>query len=52
MAVTQDLTIVAMIVNASIVVKVVMGVLALASLYSWTYIFLKLFAIGLSLIHI
>ena len=46
MAVTQDLTIVAMIVNASIVVKVVMGVLALASLYSWTYIFLKLFAIG------
>jgi len=46
MAVTQDLTIVAMIVNASMVVKVVMGVLALASLYSWTYIFLKLFAIG------
>ena len=46
MAVTQDLTIVAMIVNASLVVKVVMGVLALASLYSWTYIFLKLFAIG------
>jgi biopolymer transport protein TolQ len=46
MAVTQDLTIVAMIVNASIVVKVVMGLLALASLYSWTYIFLKLFAIG------
>jgi biopolymer transport protein TolQ len=46
MVVTQDLTIVAMIVNASIVVKVVMGLLALASLYSWTYIFLKLFAIG------
>ena len=46
MVVTQDLTIVAMIANASIVVKVVMGLLALASLYSWTYIFLKLFAIG------
>ncbi len=46
MVVSQDLTIVAMIVNASIVVKVVMGLLALASLYSWTYIFLKLFAIG------
>jgi biopolymer transport protein TolQ len=46
MAVTQDLTIIAMIMNASIVVKVVMALLALASLYSWTYIFLKLFAIG------
>ena len=46
MVVTQDLTIVAMIANASVVVKVVMGLLALASLYSWTYIFLKLFAIG------
>jgi biopolymer transport protein TolQ len=46
MVVSQDLTILAMIANASIVVKVVMGLLALASLYSWTYIFLKLFAIG------
>jgi biopolymer transport protein TolQ len=46
MAVTQDLTIVAMIANASIVVKIVMALLALASLYSWTYIFLKIFAIG------
>ena len=46
MVVSQDLTIVAMIANASIVVKFVMGLLALASLYSWTYIFLKLFAIG------
>jgi biopolymer transport protein TolQ len=46
MAVTQDLTIIAMIANASIVVKIVMALLALASLYSWTYIFLKIFAIG------
>jgi biopolymer transport protein TolQ len=46
MIVSQDLTIVAMIVNASIVVKVVMGILAFASMLSWTYIFMKLFAIG------
>ncbi len=46
MVVSQDLTVIAMIANASIVVKFVMGLLALASLYSWTYIFLKLFAIG------
>jgi biopolymer transport protein TolQ len=43
--VTHDLTIMSMIVNASIVVKVVMAILVLASLLSWTYIFLKLFAI-------
>ncbi len=45
MNVTHDLSIVSMIVNASIVVQVVMGMLALASLLSWTYIFMKLFAI-------
>ena len=45
MMVTQDLTIVGMILNASIVVKIVMAVLAFASLLSWTYIFMKLFAI-------
>jgi len=44
--VAHDLTIVSMIVNASIVVKVVMAMLALASLFSWTYIFMKLFAIA------
>jgi biopolymer transport protein TolQ len=41
----HDLTIVSMIVNASIVVKFVMAVLALASMFSWTYIFMKMFAI-------
>ena len=46
MIVSHDLTIIAMIVNASIVVKVVMGLLVLASMFSWTYIFMKLFAIG------
>ncbi|HEX4782123.1 MAG TPA: protein TolQ [Usitatibacter sp.] len=46
MIMTQDLTVVSMIVNASIVVKVVMAILALASMFSWTYIFMKMFAIG------
>jgi biopolymer transport protein TolQ len=45
MLVTHDLTIVSMIANASIVVKLVMLLLILASLYSWTYIFLKMFGI-------
>jgi biopolymer transport protein TolQ len=34
-----------MILNASIVVKLVMALLVLASMFSWTYIFMKLFAI-------
>jgi len=46
MIVSHDLTIIAMIMNASIVVKFVMGLLMLASMFSWTYIFMKLFAIG------
>jgi biopolymer transport protein TolQ len=46
MLVSHDLTILSMIVNASIVVKAVMVLLAMASLLSWTYIFMKLFAIG------
>ena len=45
MIVTHDLTIISMIVNASIVVKVVMAILVLASMLSWTYIFMKMFAI-------
>jgi biopolymer transport protein TolQ len=45
MIVSHDLTILAMIVNASIVVKVVMALLVLASLFSWTYIFMKIFAL-------
>jgi biopolymer transport protein TolQ len=46
MIVSHDLTIVSMILNASIVVKGVMALLVLASMLSWTYIFMKLFAIG------
>ncbi len=45
MNVTHDLSIASMILNASVVVQFVMGMLALASLLSWTYIFMKLFAI-------
>ena len=46
MIVSHDLTVVSMIVNASVVVKVVMAILLMASMLSWTYIFLKIFAIG------
>src|SRR6185436_11212580 len=42
MIVSHDLTIIAMIMNASIVVKAVMGLLVFASMLSWTYIFMKL----------
>lgn len=45
MIVSHDLTILSMILNASIVVKVVIAILVLASMLSWTYIFMKLFAI-------
>ena len=46
MIVSHDLSILAMIANASIVVKAVMAILVMASVLSWTYIFMKLFAIG------
>ena len=45
MIVSHDLSVISMIVNASIVVKAVMALLVLASMLSWTYIFMKLFAI-------
>ena len=45
MIVTHDLSVISMILNASIVVKVVMALLAAASMLSWTYIFMKLFAV-------
>jgi biopolymer transport protein TolQ len=43
--VSHDLSIISMVSNASIVVKVVMAILALASMLSWTYIFMKMFAV-------
>jgi biopolymer transport protein TolQ len=45
MITTHDLTIMSMIMNASVLVKAVMGILLAASMLSWTYIFMKLFAI-------
>jgi biopolymer transport protein TolQ len=45
MIVSHDLGIVAMIANASIVVKFVLALLACASMLSWTYIFMKMFSI-------
>jgi biopolymer transport protein TolQ len=45
MNITQDLSIFELIVNASLVVKLVMALLALVSLTSWYWIFRKAFAI-------
>ena len=45
MNVTQDLSIIELIVNASLVVKLVMLLLTVVSLMSWYYIFRKAFAL-------
>ncbi|SNS32213.1 Cell division and transport-associated protein TolQ [Noviherbaspirillum humi] len=45
MSVTQDLSFVSLISNASLLVQLVMAILLLVSIFSWTYIFRKLFAI-------
>ena len=45
MNVTQDLSIIELVVNASLVVKLVMGLLAAVSFMSWYYIFRKWFAL-------
>jgi biopolymer transport protein TolQ len=45
MNVTQDLSIVQLVLEASLVVKLVMGLLTAVSLMSWYYIFRKWFAI-------
>jgi len=41
----QDLSFVHLVVNASLLVQLVMGLLLLVSLMSWWYIFLKMFAV-------
>ena len=41
--VTQDLSIISLVANASVLVQLVMAALLLASLFSWYYIFLKRF---------
>ena len=43
--VTQDLSIISLIANASVLVQLVMLALLLASLFSWYYIFLKRFTL-------
>ena len=45
MEVTQDLSFIHLISNASVLVQLVMGLLLLVSMMSWWYIFLKMFAI-------
>jgi len=46
MSVTQDLSILAMIWNASVIVQLVMVLLLVVSFMSWYFIFRKLFTIG------
>lgn len=45
-AVSHDLSVISLIANASVPVQLVMALLLLASLFSWYYIFIKLFIIG------
>jgi biopolymer transport protein TolQ len=45
MTVTQDLSFISLISNASLLVQLVMALLLLVSVMSWTYIFHKMFAI-------
>jgi biopolymer transport protein TolQ len=45
MTVTQDLSFISLISNASLLVQLVMALLILVSVMSWTYIFRKMFAI-------
>ncbi|WP_035384335.1 protein TolQ [Ferriphaselus sp. R-1] len=49
MEVTQDLSFITLIGNASVLVQLVMGLLLLVSLLSWWYIFQKMFAVRLTL---
>jgi biopolymer transport protein TolQ len=43
---TQDLSILAMVASASVVVQLVMLLLLVVSFMSWYFIFLKVFGIG------
>ena len=43
--VTQDLSIISLLTNASVLVQLVMAALLLASIFSWYYIFLKRFSL-------
>ncbi|MEO8936581.1 MAG: protein TolQ, partial [Burkholderiaceae bacterium] len=43
MNVSQDMSILSLITNASVIVQIVLALLLLVSLMSWTYIFKKYF---------
>jgi biopolymer transport protein TolQ len=45
MSVTTDITLISLITNASVLVQLVMGLLLIISLMSWSYIFMKLLVI-------
>lgn len=45
MSMVQDLSFIRVIENASLLVQLVMGLLLLVSLLSWSYIFLKMFTV-------
>ena len=42
---SNDMAILSLIANASIIVKIVLGILILASMMSWWYIFVKMFSV-------
>lgn len=44
--VTHDMSVLSLVTGASVLVQIVMVILVLASLFSWYYIFLKLFTLG------
>jgi biopolymer transport protein TolQ len=44
-SVTHDLSVISLLANASLLVQIVMALLLLASLFSWYYIFLKVFTL-------
>ncbi len=48
MNVTQDLSFLHLLENASVLVQLVMGLLLLVSLMSWWYIFIKMFAVRMA----
>ena len=43
--VTHDMSVISLVANASVLVQLVMALLLLASLFSWYYIFIKMFTI-------
>ena len=45
MHVTNDMSVLSLILQASLVVKIVLGILVMASLFSWWYIFVKMFTV-------